>query len=70
MTLAAKMKHSMTHPGVGQTIATQFATEIFDPKRFKDKTQIANYVGLAPTVHQSGQIYPTLKVNIETDYDY
>jgi transposase len=44
-----------THPGVGQTIATQFASEIFNPKRFRDKTQLAKYVGLAPSVHQSGQ---------------
>ena len=44
-----------THPGVGQTIATQFAAEIFNPKRFSDKTQLAKYVGLAPSVHQSGQ---------------
>jgi len=44
-----------THPGVGKTIATQFAAEIFNPKRFSDKTQLAKYVGLAPSVHQSGQ---------------
>jgi len=53
--LVTKIKHFVTHPGVGPTIATQFATEIFNPKRFKDKTQIAKYVGLAPTVQQSGQ---------------
>jgi transposase len=44
-----------THPGVGPTIAAQFATEIFNPKRFTDKTQLAKYVGLAPSVKQSGQ---------------
>jgi transposase len=44
-----------THPGVGNTTATQFAAEIFNPKRFSDKTQIAKYVGLAPSVRQSGQ---------------
>lgn len=44
-----------THPGVGPTIAAQFAAEIFNPKRFKDKTQLAKYVGLAPSIHQSGQ---------------
>ena len=44
-----------THPGVGPTIAAQFAAEIFNPKRFTDKTQLAKYVGLAPSVHQSGQ---------------
>jgi transposase len=45
----------ITHPGVGNTTATQFAAEIFNPKRFGDKTQLAKYVGLAPSVRQSGQ---------------
>lgn len=53
--LAKKLDNFLTHPGVGNVIATQFTTEIFDPKRFKDKTQIAKFIGLAPTVHQSGQ---------------
>ncbi len=53
--LAKKLDIFLTHPGVGNVIAMQFATEIFDPKRFKDKTQIAKFIGLAPTVHQSGQ---------------
>jgi len=44
-----------THPGVGPIIASQFAAEIFNPKRFADKTQLAKYVGLAPSVRQSGQ---------------
>lgn len=46
-----------THPGVGPVIARQYATEIFNPKRFKHKTEIAKYVGLAPTIIQSGQSY-------------
>jgi len=45
-----------THPGVGPVIAAQFAAEIFNPKRFSDKTQLAKYVGLAPSVRQSGQM--------------
>jgi transposase len=53
--LSTTCKILATHPGVGQTIATQFAAEIFNPKRFSDKTQLAKYVGLAPSVHQSGQ---------------
>jgi transposase len=44
-----------THPGVGPVIAAQFAAEIFNPGRFTDKTQLAKYVGLAPSVRQSGQ---------------
>jgi transposase len=53
--LDKKVKLLQTHPGVGPTIARQFATEIFDPKRFKDSTQISKYLGLAPTIKQSGQ---------------
>jgi len=53
--LDAKVKMLMTHPGIGPTIARQFATEIFNPGRFKDKTEIAKYIGLAPMISQSGQ---------------
>ena len=53
--ICTTVKLLTTHPGVGKTIATQFAAEIFNPKRFSDKTQLAKYVGLAPSVHQSGQ---------------
>ncbi len=53
--LATKTKILITHPGVGPVIANQFCTEIFNPKRFKDKTELAKYVGLAPSVRQSGQ---------------
>jgi transposase len=53
--ISTTVKLLTTHPGVGPIIATQFAAEIFNPKRFTDKTQLAKYVGLAPSVHQSGQ---------------
>jgi transposase len=53
--LSTTCKLLTTHPGVGPTIAAQFAAEIFNPKRFKNKTQLAKYVGLAPSVRQSGQ---------------
>jgi transposase len=53
--ICATVKVLTTHPGVGPAIAAQFAAEIFNPKRFRDKTQLAKYVGLAPSVHQSGQ---------------
>lgn len=52
---SAKMKVLPTHPGVGPVIARQFTAEIFNPKRFKDKTELAKYVGLAPMITQSGQ---------------
>ncbi len=50
-----KIKILKIHPGIGPTIAGQFVTEIFDPKRFKDKTEIGKYVGLCPQIIQSGQ---------------
>jgi transposase len=53
--LSTTCKLLATHPGVGPIIAAQFATEIFNPKRFTDKTQLAKYVGLAPSIRQSGQ---------------
>ena len=52
---AAKMKVLSTHPGVGPVIAGEFITEIFNPQRFEDRTELAKYVGLAPTITQSGQ---------------
>ena len=54
--LSTMCKLLTTHPGVGPVIAAQFAAEIFNPKRFTDKTQLAKYVGLAPSVRQSGQM--------------
>ena len=39
-----------THPGVGPVIARQYAAELFKPKRFKRATEVAKYVGLAPTM--------------------
>ena len=44
-----------THPGIGPVIARQFTAEIFAPKRFNHKTEVAKYVGLSPTIIQSGQ---------------
>lgn len=50
-----KIKILQTHPGIGTVIARQYAAEIFNPKRFKDKTEIAKYVGLCPNIIQSGE---------------
>ena len=49
-----KIELLKTHPGIGPVIAGQFVTEIFNPKRFKDKTEISKYVGLCPSIIQSG----------------
>ncbi len=52
---AKKIDILQTHPGVGLVTSMMFASEIFDPKRFNNTTQLAKYVGLAPTIIQSGQ---------------
>jgi len=52
---AKKIELLRTHPGVGPVVAGQFCTEIFNPKRFKNATEIGKYVGLSPMVTQSGQ---------------
>lgn len=49
------MSNMKSTPGIGQITAATFRMEIFDPKRFKSADQLASYVGLAPTVSQSGQ---------------
>jgi len=52
--LSTRSRMLLTHPGVGPTIAKQFCTEIFNPKRFNHKTEVAKYIGLAPRISQSG----------------
>ena len=41
-------------PGVGRVVATTFAAEIFNPKRFNRSKEITAYLGLAPVIRQSG----------------
>jgi transposase len=41
-------------PGVGRVVATTFAAEIFNPKRFNHSKEVTAYLGLAPVIHQSG----------------
>jgi hypothetical protein len=41
--------------GVGVLTAMVFLSEIGDVTRFKNRRQIAAYLGLAPTAHESGQ---------------
>jgi transposase len=52
---AKKIHVLQTHPGVGSATSMMFAAEIFNPKRFKNKEELAKYIGLAPTIIQSGQ---------------
>jgi transposase len=43
-----------TVPGVGPTVATTFALELFRPRRFRRAGEVASYLGLAPMVRHSG----------------
>lgn len=44
-----------TAPGIGLIVAETFRLELFRPERFAHAGQVASYVGLAPTVRQSGE---------------
>ena len=54
-THAKKIQILQTHPGVGRVTSMMFAVELFNPRRFNNKEELAKYVGLAPTIIQSGQ---------------
>jgi len=43
-----------TVPGVGPTVATTFALELYRPHRFQKAEEVASYLGLAPMVRHSG----------------
>jgi len=43
-----------TVPGVGPTVATTFALELYRPHRFQRAEEVASYLGLAPMVRHSG----------------
>lgn len=45
----------MSVPGVGPMVATAFIATIDDPRRFQRGDQVAAYLGLTPSVHQSGE---------------
>jgi transposase len=47
-------QHLRSIPGVGETIATTFMTEIFRPERFVHAEELCAYVGLAPVTSHSG----------------
>jgi transposase len=48
------VKHLCSIPGVGETIAATFMTEIFRPERFGRAEELCAYVGLAPVISHSG----------------
>jgi transposase len=45
-----------THPGVGTVVACQFATELFHYRDFNSTREVYKYLGLAPRIHQSGEL--------------
>ena len=46
----------MTVPGVGPITATAYVATIDDPRRFRSSDQVAAYLGLVPSVAQSGEL--------------
>jgi transposase len=46
----------MTIPGVGPIVATAYVATIDDPHRFAASEQVSDYVGLVPSVYQSGEV--------------
>ena len=57
--MAKRMACLQSVPGVGPTVATTFAMELFRPDRFTRPEEVASYLGLAPVVRQSGNKSPS-----------
>lgn len=57
--LADRMVCLQSVPGVGPTVATTFALELFRPERFRRPEEVASYLGLAPVVRHSGNKTPS-----------
>lgn len=52
----SRVKLLMTIPGIGIIIAHIILAEIGDIHRFKNRHRLARYIGIVPSLHQSGQI--------------
>lgn len=48
-------KRLQTIPGVGPATAAAFVATIDDPNRFPDAEKVAAYIGLTPSIYQSGE---------------
>jgi len=57
----------MTVPGVGPLTATAYVATIDDPKRFRSSEQVAAYLGLVPSVAQSGELEVHGRITREGD---
>jgi transposase len=45
----------MTAPGVGPIVASYFMMAVRDPSRFSTGRQVGAYIGLVPSLYESGQ---------------
>lgn len=57
----------MTAPGVGPLVSSAYVATIDDPTRFARGAQVAAYVGLVPSVHQSGEVEYRGRITKEGD---
>ncbi len=58
----------MTVPGVGPLVSSAFVATIDDPGRFSRSDQVAAYVGLVPSVSQSGETERRGRISKEGDH--
>jgi len=54
-------------PGVGPLVSSVYQATIDDPRRFETARQVADYVGLAPRVYQSGELDKRGRISREGD---
>jgi len=50
------MRQMQSVPGVGALVSQAYVATIDDPARFANGDQLADYIGLAPGVYQSGEV--------------
>jgi transposase len=61
--LAQRMALLKTHPGVGPVVSCQFATELFHYRDFNSTREVFKYLGLSPTIYQSGDHFTRGAIN-------
>jgi len=54
-------------PGVGPLVSTAYIATIDDPRRFNSQDELADYIGLAPRVYQSGDCHYHGRISREGD---
>lgn len=54
-------------PGVGPLVSTVYQSTIDDPRRFSRGEEVADYVGLAPRIYQSGDVEYRGRITKEGD---